>query len=152
MKPIRFTDLRRFVTVDDWEDKDRTSGKRKGDHHRYIKHLPDGRTLYTRISHGTGSYDDPAVVKVILSRQLEVTEGEFWLAVKKGMAPQRGADEPERSAVALPASLVYNLIAKIGISEPEVSAFSLEWATWVWNYWTAFGEYPPPETIDDWPT
>ncbi|WP_332643127.1 hypothetical protein [Aeromicrobium sp.] len=58
----------------------------------------------------------------ILRDQLEVTSDEFWACVRDGKLPDRGA--PEVPQEALPASIVFQLIREVGLSEAEVGAMS----------------------------
>ena len=48
MRLPTYKQLRRFVEVEGWEDKDKKSQKKTGDHHRYVFTTPKGERLYTR--------------------------------------------------------------------------------------------------------
>ncbi len=152
MRPIKYAEIRRFLRVDGWEDRDKIRGATKGDHHRYVKILPDGRKLYTRVSHGTGQYDDPALIARILRDEFEVSEEQFWETLRTKVPPDRGTPESSQSARKdpLPAWLAMILIVKVGVPESEVAELTPERAEWAWEYWQAHGEYPPPDEIGAW--
>ena len=121
-----YAEHRRFCEVDGWQDKDAGSKKPKGDHHRYVKTLPDGKPLFTRVSHGSGQYQSRSVWHMILREQLEVTEEEFWAAVEDGEVPIRASveaappgDEP------LPMQLVTQLRYAVGLSIHEIGSMTL---------------------------
>jgi hypothetical protein len=113
----------KFCGVEGWTPV-RDARGRTGTHHlTYELHLPDGRILRTRISHppdrttyGSNLWSH------ILRDQLGVSEEEFWACVRDGIKPDRGV--PEASPKALPADLVYLLINRVGLAEPEVAAMS----------------------------
>lgn len=67
-------DLKKFCDNDGWDPKRRT------DHWRYIKRLPDGRALRTKVSFGSGEVGDPGLFAAILREQLQVSSEEFWRA------------------------------------------------------------------------
>ena len=117
----------RFCEVDDWHDKDAGSAKKKGDHHRYVKTLPDGTPLFTRVSHGSGQYRSPSFWAMILREQLQITEEQFWEAVEKGIPPVRPTTEPEPPGdEPLPMSLVTQLRFAVGLSIHEIGSMTLQ--------------------------
>lgn len=115
MTQPRFSELRKFCENDGWDP------KKKTDHWRYTKSLPDGRTLRTKVSFGSGEVGDPGLFAAILRDQLEVSEDEFWRVIRDGgpayrtpksaKAPAQGPD--------LMASTVLQL-RKRGISHDEI--------------------------------
>lgn len=126
MKLPTYAEHRRFCEVDGWEDKDAKSKKPKGDHHRYVKVIADGRQLYTQVSHGSGQYRSRDFWRNILRSQLEVTEAQFWEAVEQGKVPVRPSAEPEPpSGESLPMSLVTRLRYAVGIPLPDIAAMTL---------------------------
>lgn len=112
-----------FCRIERWRAV-RDARGRTGTHHiTYELDLPDGRILRTRISHPVDRSDyGPRLWRHILRDQLDIDEAGFWACVRDGVTPDRGA--PTRPAAALPAELVYLLISKVGLSEPEVAAMS----------------------------
>lgn len=82
-----FAEPRKFCESDRWDPKKRT------DHWRYTKRFPDGRTLRTKVSFGSGDLGDPGLFAAILREQLQVTEEEFWRVVRDG-GPARRPDAP----------------------------------------------------------
>jgi hypothetical protein len=110
---------------------------RTGTHHvTYELDLPDGGILRTRISHPVDRTDyGPSLWSHILRDQLRVTESEFWNCVKDGTLPGRGV--PKIPATALPADLVYLLIARAGVPEAEVAAMTKDEAlARLHRYWS----------------
>ena len=135
--------LRRFLTVDGWQDRDALRGAKTGDHLRFVKYLPDGTRLWTKVSHGSGDVTSADMFKHILRDQLMVTEEQFWLAVDRGIPPQRpGERHAPPPVAALPYDLVANLTSKVGLPASDVLAMSKEEAVAVWQEWLA--QHPEP--------
>jgi len=131
-----YAEHRRFCEVDNWQDKDAVSKKKAGDHYRYVKSLPSGRSLFTRVSRGKGQYRNPDLWRHILRDQLEVTEAEFWVAVEKGTPPSRPSDEPERpEGEAIPLSLVNALRYVAQLPEREIASMTRAAAERAWQEW-----------------
>ena len=108
-------DLKKFCDNDRWDPKKRT------DHWRYTKRLPDGRTLRTKISFGSGEVGDPGLFSAILREQLQVSEEEFWRVVREG-GPARREELPVVAPAAPPllsAATVLHL-RKLGVSLEQV--------------------------------
>jgi hypothetical protein len=136
-------DLRRFVEVDGgWELTAKKRGSKKRDHDHFVKRLPDGRMLRTRVSHGNTEIGDPKLFNDILKRQLEVSEEEFWLAVDKGTPPRRDSADPalEPDQQAPPAHqledwLAVQLAVHVGLSDTEIAALTPQEAMDAWLEW-----------------
>lgn len=81
-------DHRAFVEADGWE----LAGSRGG-HVNYLLRVGPASVLRTGISHGAASieYFDPSMRSMIVHRQLQVTQAEFWACVNKGNALNAGA-------------------------------------------------------------
>lgn len=139
MRPIPHSAFRTFVEVERWVRKGTArSSRRTGDHHRYTLALQDGRTLYARVSHGSGQVDDPQLVAKILRVDLEVSEGDFWNCVNNGVLPPRPQDtRPAPAGPILDGKLVRNLITKVGLTQQEIAGMSREDAIQRWNDWLA---------------
>lgn len=141
MRPLAHRDHKKFVEVEGWEKKGTTRGKGKtGDHHRYLLRLATGDVLRTRVSHGSGSIGDPNLVAQVLRDQLQVSEKDFYLCVEHGVLPPR----PQPPSVTVPAdgidaTLVRNLIRKVGLSQAEVAAMTKEQAVEAWQSFLAAG-------------
>ena len=99
-----------------------------GTHHvTYELALPDGRILRTRISHPVDrSGYGASLWSHILRDQLQVTEAEFWAAVRENKKPDRGISEPPTGA--LPADVVHLLICRVGLTEADVAAMTRDQA------------------------
>ena len=114
--------------MEGWQDKDRAAGRPKGDHHRYVQTLSTGEQLYTRVSHGAGSYHDHGLWSHILRDQLRVTADDFWACVDHGTLPPRPVADRRTPANAIPGQLVWQLIKKAGIPEAVVRSMTREQA------------------------
>ena len=122
-----------------WRD-DRDSRGRSGTHHlTYEFDLPDGRTLWTRVSHPPDSTNyGPSIWSHVLRDQLAVSEAEFWACVRGADRPDRG--RPATPPEALPSELVYLLIHRVGLTEQEVAGMPKEQAIERLNtYWSTGG-------------
>jgi hypothetical protein len=147
MRLPTYRELRRFVEVEGWEDKDKdkASGRKKGDHHRYVLTTPTGGRLMTRISHGRGQVADPGLFAHILRDQLDVTEDQFWAAVDDGKPPERPQPEGHRpEGPAIDGKLARNLIVKVGLTHDELVGMTQDDAVRTWTTWLTTGERPPP--------
>jgi hypothetical protein len=116
-----------FCAIEGWT-RVRDARGRTGTHHVTCElALPDGRILRTRISHPVDrSGYGASLWSHILRDQLQVTEAEFWAAVRENKKPDRGAPEPP--AEALPADVVHLLISRAGLTEAEVAAMTRDQA------------------------
>lgn len=112
-----YRDLKKFCENDHWDP------KKRADHWRYTKRLPDGRTLRTKVSFGSGELGDRGLFAAILREQLQVAEEEFWRVVLSGGPAQRSAAPvaaPSRPPL-LDAATVLQL-RKLGMSLDEIRA------------------------------
>jgi hypothetical protein len=132
---LEHSDHKKFVETEGWEKKGTASGGGKtGNHFRYSLRLNTGEIMYTRVSHGSGSINDPSLVASILREQLRVSEEDFYRCVKDGVLPPRPAPENlEVPTEGLDAKLVRNLITKVGLSQSEVAALRKTEAIEMWN-------------------
>ena len=140
MRPLTHADHRKFVETEGWTKKGTASSSKKtGDHFRYTLTLSTGDVLFTRISHGSGQLDDPKLIGEIFRNQLGVTEEDFYRCVEKGILPPRPQTIPERSAEGLDATLVRNLIRKVGLSQIQVAKMRKAQAVAEWNKYLSEG-------------
>jgi hypothetical protein len=141
MRPLSHADHRKFVEVEGWTKKTTArAGKKTGDHFRYTLTLATGDVLYTRVSHGSGQIDDPGLVRSILRDQLHVTEEAFYDCVEKGVRPPRPQpEEPARPQQALDATLMRNLVRKVGLSADQMTGLSKEEAVAIWQQYLTKG-------------
>jgi len=136
-----YAELRRFCEVDGWIDLTEEAGRKRRHHLRFAKLLADGRTLYTRISLGTGSIEDHDLFKHILRDQLEVTEETFWAAVDDGTVPSRpGVQAPRRpEGQYLDYSLAKGLL-QAGYTQQQIAVMSKEQAIDLLDYYRTWGK------------
>jgi hypothetical protein len=142
MRPLTHAAHRKFVETEGWEKKGTArKGRGTGDHERYTLRLATGDVLYTRVSHGAGQLDDPAAIEAVYRNQLQVSEADFWDCVENGTLPARPKpSEPDRPKESLDATLVRNLIRKVGLSVDEVGALTKDEAVKRWqDYLTGGG-------------
>ena len=91
MPQPRFSDIRRFCSIDEWEELGRVRGG-TGDHWRYRKVLTDGTVLRTRASHSNEQIADPNLWRRIWREQLGLeSEEQFWETLRTGVPVQRTA-------------------------------------------------------------
>jgi hypothetical protein len=129
-------DHQKFCEIEGWEPV-RTARGGTGTHHlTYELALPDGRILRTRISHPPDrSTYGPGIWSHVLRDQLDVTEDVFWTCVHDGVKPARGRPEVP-TAEPIPAEVVYLLINRVGITEPDVARMTRDEAiTRLNQYW-----------------
>lgn len=116
-------DHENFCLTEGWNERKRATGKRGTHHVNYELPLPDGRILYTRISHPVDRTDyGPSLWKHILRDQLEVTDDEFWECVVRGVVPVRGRTPIEGEVI--PVDVVRALVSRVGVPEREVMAMT----------------------------
>ena len=122
--PATRKDHEQFCTTEGWTLRTTATG-RTGTHHvNYELPLPDGRILYTRISHpvNRNTYGR-SIWSHILRDQLDVTADVFWSCVRDGATPDRGG-VAEPPAEAIPLGVVTLLINQFHIPEAEVRAMT----------------------------
>lgn len=118
MRTPTFADLRRFCREDRWEEKRRT------DHWRYTKRLPDGTTARTKVSFGSGQIGDPDLFAAILRDQLHVSREEFWRVVDHGGPAPRPAAAPEIAPAAELPAWLWERLLKAGATREQISGLT----------------------------
>ena len=117
--PATRSDHETFCTTEGWIERKRANGKRGSHHVNYELPLPDGRILYTRISHPVGRTDyGPSIFRHILRDQLQVSADEFWDCVDNQVLPNRG--QTQQPAEAIPLGVIRILTQEAHIPEAEV--------------------------------
>ncbi len=116
-------DHEKFCTTEGWTERKRATGKRGTHHVNYEFALPDGRVLFTRISHPVDrtTYGS-SMWSHILRDQLLVSRQQFWACVDDGVVPDRG--QPERAQETIPVSVVRTLVNEAHIPEAAVRAMT----------------------------
>lgn len=117
----------RFCEIEGWTEVLNARGKPTQHHITYELPLQDARVLRTRISRpaNTDTYG-PGLWSHVLDDQLCVSEEEFWECVDDGKVPDRGAASNAEPQNVLPASLAYQLVHTLGLSDAEVAVMTLE--------------------------
>lgn len=122
-RPPTRVDHETFCVTEGWTERQRATGRRGTHHVNYEFTLPDGRVLYTRISHPVDRTDyGPSIWSHILRDQLFVTAEEFWACVDAKVIPDRGG--PQAPAETIPAGVVRVLVAEAHLPEAEVRAMT----------------------------
>jgi hypothetical protein len=117
--PATRRDHEAFCTIEGWVQRKRATGKRGSHHVNYELPLPDGRVLYTRISHPIERTDyGPSIFAHILRDQLEVSAEEFWDCVNNRVLPSRG--QMQQFAEAIPLGVIRVLTQEAHIPEALV--------------------------------
>ena len=116
----------RFCQIDGWTELKSARGAGR-DHIYFIKELADGRTLRTKVSHGSKHSEyRGGLWKQIWHDQLELaSEAEFWAVLRE----RRPARRQQQAGVSpgqeeMPAWLVQRLIYSVGLREDEIVALS----------------------------
>jgi hypothetical protein len=113
----------KFCTTEGWTERKRATGRRGTHHVNYEFALPDGRVLFTRISHPVDRTDyGPSLWSHILRDQLLVTDEEFWVCVDDGAVPNRGQREVEQETI--PVAVVRTLVNEAHIPDADVRAMT----------------------------
>ncbi len=121
--------------VEGWDDKDAVSGKKKGDHHRYVFTTPTGERLFTRVSHGRGQIQDRGLFEHILLDQLQIDETAFWAALDQDVVPKRRSSHNPSPQASFDAKLARNLLSKVGLGPEQLIGMTQEEAVAQWNDW-----------------
>jgi hypothetical protein len=121
--PATRRDHETFCITEGWVERKRATGKRGSHHVNFELPLPDGRILYTRISHPVDRSDyGPNLFALILRDQLQVSAEEFWDCVDNRVLPSRGA--PPQLNEAIPLGVIRVLIQEAHVPEAEVRAMT----------------------------
>ncbi len=103
--------------------------------------LDDGRILRTRISRpANNDRYGPSLWTAILRDQLDATEDAFWDCVERRVLPPRPGSAGSPAPAGLPASLVHQLKAALGLSDADVAVLSKDEAV---ARMSAFWSQPP---------
>ena len=119
MRTPTWGEVERFCRLDGWHESRRT------DHVFFEKVLADGTVLRTHRSFAGGKTMSPGRFKAILRAQLQVSEVDFWAALKTGEPVARPSEQLDDEAL-LPAYLVRVLKDELHMSEPEIAELSQE--------------------------
>ena len=122
-RPGTRVDHQSFCVTEGWIERRRAAGKRGTHHVNYELAVPDGRILYTRISHPVDRTDyGPSIWGHILKDQLEVTAEEFRACVEDRTLPSRSQMPEPREAI--PLGVLRVLTQEAHIPEAEVRAMT----------------------------
>lgn len=132
---------KQFCDIEGWETILNARGKPVVHHITFELALSDGRILRTRISRPANNERYGASLWAAIVRdQLDVTEDSFWACVDGRVLPPRPGSGATLASTGLPASLVHQLKATLGLSDDEVAALSKDDAV---ALMTAFWSQPP---------
>jgi hypothetical protein len=123
-----------FCRIDGWEEVDQG---RSPDHRYYRLVLDDGSVLETRVSHSSRKTMSPGRWKAILRDQLQVSDDDFWTALRTKEAVRRpGAPPAEEEIKQVPAWVVAVLSSRLGMAPADIArlgrdrAIQLAQETW----------------------
>lgn len=120
-------DVESFLAADAWRQI--SPGERGGRRQRHIffeKHLPDGRTLQTHISHDRSATISAGRFAAILRHQLEVSRAEFWDTIATGQPVDRPIELDEEAPVEHDAWVVAVLVGELHMSAEEIEKLRRE--------------------------
>lgn len=118
------TDHEAFCLTEGWSLRRRATNKRGTHHVNYELALPDGRILFTRISHPVDRTGyGPNIWSHILRDRLEVTPEQFWACVQEGITPDRGP-QGTPTGESIPIEVVTILVQRMGVSEAEIRSMT----------------------------
>ena len=117
--PATRSDHETFCTTEGWAERKRANVELESHRVNYELPLPDGRILYTRISHPVDMSDyGPSIFGHILREQLQVSAEEFWDCVNNQVLPNRG--HIQQVTEAIPLGVIRILTQEAHIPESEV--------------------------------
>lgn len=127
----------RFCKVEGWTEVRNARGDTGSRHITLELALPGGEVLRTRVSHPPDRRDyGKGLWARILRDQLQVTESQFWTAVRDGVLPDRSSSR-DRSGGGLPVDVAKLLRDRVGLAESEIAAITRDEAIQRLNrYWT----------------
>lgn len=117
MRTPTFAELKRFCEQDRWDSKRRT------DHWRFTKKMPDGTLARSKVSFGAGQLNDSKLFAAILRDQLRVSADEFWRVVDRGGPAIRPSPVAAETPAELPAWLITQLM-KEGVKADALKRLS----------------------------
>lgn len=117
----------RFCEIEGWAEVLNARGKPTQHHITYELLLGDGQVMRTRISRpaNTDRYGK-SLWSHILDDQLHVTVEEFWECVDNKNPPKRGPASDKPDAAVLPASLAYQLVHTLQLTNEEIAQLTLD--------------------------
>ena len=127
----------RFCEIEGWTEVLNARGKPTQHHITYELLLGDGRIFRTRISRpaNTDTYGK-SLWSHILDDQLHVTDEEFWECVDNKNPPDRAPVIEKPDVVVLPASLAYQLVHTLQLTNEQIAELTLEEAVQrMTEYW-----------------
>lgn len=129
---------KQFCDLEGWDTVLDARGKKVSHHITYELALNDGRVLRTRISRPANNDTyGPSLWTAVLRDQLDVTEAAFQDCVQRHVLPPRPGTATAPAAAGLPASLVHQLKATLGLSDATVASMSKQDAiTRMSAYWS----------------
>ena len=124
MKTPDWSEVEAFCHVDGWDEVDQG----RSPDHRYYRHLlDDGTVLETRVSHSAKKSMSPGRWKAILRDQLQVSEQDFWKALRTkdpvGRPSELAADAQMEQVPAWAAAV---LSSRLRMSPGEIAGLGRE--------------------------
>lgn len=133
MATVGLKEHTRFCQFDGWTQLKSARGVGR-DHIYFVKELPDGRTLRTKVSHGSKKAEYSAHLwKQIWSEQLALSsEDEFWRVLKE-RRPANRETTVEVAREEMPAWLAQCLLYTVGLRQDQIANMSLAEADQCWQ-------------------
>jgi hypothetical protein len=127
----------RFCEIEGWAEVLNARGKPTQHHITYELLVGDGRILRTRISRpaNTDTYGK-SLWSHVLDDQLQVSSQAFWKCVDNKHPPDRTPPTDNRDLVVLPASLAYQLVHTLQLTNEQIEELTIEEAVQrMTEYW-----------------
>jgi hypothetical protein len=117
----------RFCEIEGWTEVLNARGKPTQHHITYELLLGDGQILRTRISRPTNTdLYGKSLWAHILNDQLNVTDETFWQCVDNKRLPDRTPATQKHDTKTLPASLAYQLVNTLHLTNEQIEALTIE--------------------------
>lgn len=120
MKTPAWSEVEAFCRIDGWVEVDQG---RSADHRYFRLVRDDGNVLETRVSHSSKKTMSPGRWKAILRDQLQVSEEDFWSALRTKKSVERPSAPPAEGEIEqVPAWAAMLLSSRLKMSLEEIAA------------------------------
>jgi hypothetical protein len=120
VKTPAWSEVEAFCRIDGWVEVDLG---RSADHRYYRLVLDDGTVLETRVSHSSKKTMSPGRWKAILRDQLQMSDEDFWSALRTKKPVERPSAPPDESEIEqVPAWAAVVLSSRLKMSSAEIAA------------------------------
>jgi hypothetical protein len=126
VKTPDWSEVEAFCRSEGWEEVDEG---RSPDHRYFRLVLEEGIVLETRVSHSSKKTMSPGRWKAILRDQLQVSDEDFWHALRTKKPVRRPSGPPREEEIEqVPAWAASVLSSRLGMSPPEIASLGRDGA------------------------